>query len=167
MLKKIFFVSFQRIIEVFTHKFVISSQKYWFRIRDPEKILLWIPDPGPGVKKAPDPGYGSATLLKSEDNWIFSYTWDLPPSVLRWTPDQATGLKSADSRWEFVVKNLTGEWSRLLVNGAAWIHISAMPLGTSQELQMRCTNFLNCSSKLRHQGMLDNREFNLETDSRV
>jgi hypothetical protein len=26
--------------------------------------LFLIPDPGPGVKKAPDPGSGSATLLK-------------------------------------------------------------------------------------------------------
>jgi hypothetical protein len=33
-------------------------------IRDPGsgKNLFWIPDPG--VKKAPDPGSGSATLLK-------------------------------------------------------------------------------------------------------
>jgi hypothetical protein len=30
-------------------------------IRDPEKNLFRIPDPG--VKKAPDPGSGSATLL--------------------------------------------------------------------------------------------------------
>jgi hypothetical protein len=32
-------------------------------IRDPEKNLVRIPDPGPGVKKATDPGSGSATLL--------------------------------------------------------------------------------------------------------
>jgi hypothetical protein len=30
------------------------------------KNLFQIPDPGPGVKKAPDPGSGSATLLSSE-----------------------------------------------------------------------------------------------------
>jgi hypothetical protein len=29
------------------------------------KNLFRIPDPGPGVKKAPDPGSGSATLLFS------------------------------------------------------------------------------------------------------
>jgi hypothetical protein len=38
----------------------LSSQKYGFGIRDPEKNLFRIPDPG--VKKAPDPGSGSATL---------------------------------------------------------------------------------------------------------
>jgi hypothetical protein len=34
-------------------------------IRDPEKTYFgsWIPDPG--VKKAPDPGSGSATLVQS------------------------------------------------------------------------------------------------------
>jgi hypothetical protein len=41
----------------------LSSQKYGFGIRDPGsgKNLIRIPDPG--VKKAPDPGSGSATLL--------------------------------------------------------------------------------------------------------
>jgi hypothetical protein len=39
----------------------LSSQKYGFVIRDPEKNLFRIPDPG--VKKAPDPGSGSATLI--------------------------------------------------------------------------------------------------------
>jgi hypothetical protein len=41
----------------------LSSQKYGLGIRDPEKTYSgsWIP--GPGVKKAPDPGSGSATLL--------------------------------------------------------------------------------------------------------
>ncbi len=33
----------------------LSSQKYRFGIRDPENLFR-IPDPGPGVKKAPDPG---------------------------------------------------------------------------------------------------------------
>jgi hypothetical protein len=34
-------------------------------IRDPEKNLFRIPDPGSRVKKAPDPGTGSVTLLPS------------------------------------------------------------------------------------------------------
>ncbi len=38
-----------------------SSQKYGFGIRDPKK-----PIPDPGVKKEPDPGSGSATLVSSE-----------------------------------------------------------------------------------------------------
>jgi hypothetical protein len=55
MLKKKIWPNFPRIIEVFTQKIV----------NKPSKIWVW--DPGseirdPGVKKAPDPGSGSATL---------------------------------------------------------------------------------------------------------
>jgi hypothetical protein len=51
--------SFQKIIELFTPKIVTKLSKYGFGIRDPGsgKNLFRIPDPGPGVKKAPDPGY--------------------------------------------------------------------------------------------------------------
>jgi hypothetical protein len=42
-------VNFQRIIELFTQKIVTKLSKIW--VRDP------------GVKKAPDPGFGSATLV--------------------------------------------------------------------------------------------------------
>ncbi len=63
MPKKKIWAKFQRILEVFTQKLSLSSQKYRFGIRDPEKNLFRIPDPG--VKKAPDPGSGSATLLDS------------------------------------------------------------------------------------------------------
>ncbi len=47
--------NFQRIIELFTQKMSLSSQKYEFGMRDPGsgKNLFRIPDPG--VKKAPDP----------------------------------------------------------------------------------------------------------------
>jgi hypothetical protein len=38
-------------------------------IRDPEKNLFRIPDLGPGVEKALDPGSGSATLLKRYQNF--------------------------------------------------------------------------------------------------
>jgi 1,4-alpha-glucan branching enzyme len=44
-----------------TQSQVSCSQKYGFGIRDPEKNLFRIPDPE--VKKAPDPGSGSATLI--------------------------------------------------------------------------------------------------------
>ncbi len=37
MLKKKIWANFQRIIELFTHKLSLSSQKYGFEIRDPEK----------------------------------------------------------------------------------------------------------------------------------
>jgi hypothetical protein len=41
---------FSRIIKLFTKKFITKLSKIW----------VW--DPGLGVKKAPDPGSGSATL---------------------------------------------------------------------------------------------------------
>ncbi len=58
MLKKKICANFQRIIELFTQKIVIKLSKIWVRdprfgIRDPEKNLFRIPNPG--VKKAPDP----------------------------------------------------------------------------------------------------------------
>jgi hypothetical protein len=46
-----------------------------FGIRDPGsgKNLFRIPDPVPGVKKAPDPGSGSATLLTCIVFLLFFY----------------------------------------------------------------------------------------------
>jgi hypothetical protein len=41
----------------------VFTYSYRFGIRNPEKNLFRIPDPG--VKKAPDPGSGSATLVIS------------------------------------------------------------------------------------------------------
>jgi hypothetical protein len=53
LLKKKIWAKFQRIIELlnFMQKLSLSSQKYGFGI------------PDPGVKKAPDPGSGSTTLV--------------------------------------------------------------------------------------------------------
>jgi hypothetical protein len=64
-LKKRIWVSFHRIIELFTQKIVTKLSKVWVwdpgsGIRDPKK-----PIPDPAVKKAQDPGSGSATLLES------------------------------------------------------------------------------------------------------
>jgi hypothetical protein len=42
-----------------------SSQKYGFGIRDPEKTYSGYRIPYPGVKKAPDPGSGSAILSRT------------------------------------------------------------------------------------------------------
>jgi hypothetical protein len=55
-MKKIW-ANFQRIIEVFTQKLSLSSQKYWFGIRDPRsgKNLFWILDPGVKRHRIPDP----------------------------------------------------------------------------------------------------------------
>jgi hypothetical protein len=57
MPKKIIWANFQRIVVLFTPKIVNKLLKYGFGIRDRKK-----PIPDPGVKKAPDPGSGSATL---------------------------------------------------------------------------------------------------------
>jgi len=63
VLKKKIWANFQRIIELFTQKIVTKLSKIW--VWDPRsgirKNLFRIPDPG--VKKAPDPGSGSATLF--------------------------------------------------------------------------------------------------------
>ncbi len=65
ILKKKIWANFQRIIELFSQKLSLRSQKYGFWTRDPRsgiwKNLFRSPDPG--VKKAPDPGSGSATLV--------------------------------------------------------------------------------------------------------
>ncbi len=65
MLKKKFEPIFEELLKFLPKKFSICSQKYGFGIRDPRsgirKNLFRIPDPG--VKKAPDPGSGSATLI--------------------------------------------------------------------------------------------------------
>jgi hypothetical protein len=61
MLKKKIWASFQRIVELFTQKFVTKLYKIWG----------W--NPGPGVKKAPDPG--SWIRIRNTD----IYTYDLCP----------------------------------------------------------------------------------------
>jgi hypothetical protein len=63
MLKK----KIQRIIELFTQKFVTKLLKIWVWDSGSGKNLFRIPDPG--VKKAPDPGSGSATLIGSVCFW--------------------------------------------------------------------------------------------------
>jgi hypothetical protein len=65
MLKEKIWANFQRIVEVFTQKIYNMLSNIW--VWDPRsgirKNLFRIPDPG--VKKAPDPGSGSATLNSS------------------------------------------------------------------------------------------------------
>ncbi len=63
MLKKKIWASFQRNIELFTPKFFTELKKIWVWDPGSGKNLFRIPDPGPGVKKALDPGSGSATLF--------------------------------------------------------------------------------------------------------
>jgi hypothetical protein len=69
VLQKKFFANFHRIIELFTKKIcqkALQNMVLGSGIRDPGsgKNPFRIPDPG--VKKAPDPGSGSATLVCSE-----------------------------------------------------------------------------------------------------
>jgi hypothetical protein len=61
MLKKKIWANFQRIIELFTQKIVTKLSKIW--VWDPGSEIRKKPVPDPGVKKAPDPGSGSATLV--------------------------------------------------------------------------------------------------------
>ncbi len=60
MLKKKIWANFQRIIELFTQKIVTKLSKIWVWDLGSEIRKKSIQDPG--VKKAPDPGSGSATL---------------------------------------------------------------------------------------------------------
>jgi hypothetical protein len=68
VLKKKIWANFQRITELFTQKIVKKLSKIW--IWDPRsgKNIFRIPDTG--VKKAPDPGSGSATLQKGHGSRI-------------------------------------------------------------------------------------------------
>ncbi len=61
VLKKKIWANFQRIIEHFTQKIVNKFSKIWGWDPRSGKNLFRIPDPG--IKKAPDPGSGSATLV--------------------------------------------------------------------------------------------------------
>jgi hypothetical protein len=65
MLKKKIWANFQRITvyNFLPKKLSLSSQKYGFGIRDPEKTYSGSGIPDPGIKKVPDPGSGSATLV--------------------------------------------------------------------------------------------------------
>ncbi len=63
VLKKKIWANFQRNIELFTRKIVKKLLKIWSWYPGSGKNLFRIPDPG--VKKAPDPGSGSATLIFS------------------------------------------------------------------------------------------------------
>jgi hypothetical protein len=61
LVTKKMWANLQRTIELYK-KLSLSSQNNGFGIRDPEKNLFRIPDLG--VKKVPDPGSGSATLVE-------------------------------------------------------------------------------------------------------
>jgi hypothetical protein len=62
-LKKKIWANFQRIVEVFTLKMFNMLSNIW--VWDPRSWIRKKPIPDPGVKKAPDPGSGSATLIST------------------------------------------------------------------------------------------------------
>ncbi len=63
MLNKKNCANFQRIIELFTQKIVAKLSNIW--VWDPGSRIRKKHIPDPGVKKAPDPGSGFATLGNS------------------------------------------------------------------------------------------------------
>ncbi len=66
MLKRKIWANFQRIIELFTQKSVTKLSKIWVWDPGSGKNLSGSRIPNPGVKKAPDPGSGSATLAEQQ-----------------------------------------------------------------------------------------------------
>jgi hypothetical protein len=75
MVKKKIWANFQRIVEVFTRKIFNMLSNIWIwdlgsGIRDPASGIRKKPLPDPGVKKAPDPGSGSATLASFQCSYF-------------------------------------------------------------------------------------------------
>jgi hypothetical protein len=66
--KKKIWANFKRIKELFTQKIVNKLSKIWVWDPGSGKNLFRIPDPG--IKKAPDPESGPATLLKPKNGFI-------------------------------------------------------------------------------------------------
>ncbi len=69
LLKRKIWASFQRIIPLFTQKIVPKLSKIW--VWDPVSGKNLFRNPDPGVKKAPNPGSGSATLSVTIDFVFF------------------------------------------------------------------------------------------------
>jgi hypothetical protein len=66
-------------------KLSLSSQKYGFGIRDPRSGIRKKPIPDPGVKKALDPGSGSASLMQTgSSKTLIGWKSGKPTYVLLW-----------------------------------------------------------------------------------
>jgi hypothetical protein len=74
VLKKKIWANFQKIIELSTQKIVSKFSKIWVWDPGSGKNLFRIPDPG--VKKAPDPGSGSATLIIMSKHFLPTLFFD-------------------------------------------------------------------------------------------
>ncbi len=72
--------NFQRIINLFTQKIVTKLSKIWVWDPGSGKNLFRIPDPG--VKKAPDPGSGSATLVNILDRFVDVQRLSFPKIII-------------------------------------------------------------------------------------
>jgi hypothetical protein len=87
---------FLKIIEVFTQKKIVTKlSKIWVRDPGSGKNLFQIPDPG--VKKAPDPGSGSATLKKR----IVGLRFQLISSFLKFFPLNTKKSKKGEIGQEY------------------------------------------------------------------
>jgi hypothetical protein len=82
VLKKKIWANFQRIIELFTQKIVTKLSKIW--IWDPGSGIQKKPIPDPGVKKAPDPGSGPATLKFSRHGPVHLSPVTWPQAIRYW-----------------------------------------------------------------------------------
>jgi hypothetical protein len=82
MLKKKIWANFQRIIELFTQKIVTKPSKIW--IWDLGSGIQKKPIPDPGVKKAPDPGSGPATLKFSRHGPVHLSPVTWPQAIRYW-----------------------------------------------------------------------------------
>jgi hypothetical protein len=72
----------------------LNSHKYGFGIQDPGSEIRDKPIPDPGVKKAPDPGSGSATLFTNKNVTAISNFFSLEtvkisgPCTRKWRKKQ-------------------------------------------------------------------------------
>jgi hypothetical protein len=95
VLKKKIWANFQRIIELFAQKIVTKLSNVWVWDPGSGKNLFRIPDPR--VKKAPDPGSGSATLVfqcYGSGMFIQDPNFFHPGSRVKRIPDTGSGSAS-------------------------------------------------------------------------
>jgi hypothetical protein len=85
MLKKKILANFQRIIELFTQKLSLSSQKYGFGIRDPRSGIRKkpFPDPGSRGQKGTGSRIRSVTLVEIKGFLDFFAGWWKNPVLIR------------------------------------------------------------------------------------
>jgi hypothetical protein len=88
VLKRKIWANFLRIIELFTQKIVTKLSK--IMVWDPGSGIRKKPIPDPGVKRAPDPGSGSATLLERISQLVSDFIEASRPFVLNFLHKKTT-----------------------------------------------------------------------------